>query len=126
MGIQFKKVTWYSQLFAIIIFVGVFYLGFYLGGKYNCPDNEITFDVPSNAIVATFTCDDNKIIQTEFLNDTVSLDLSDGRSMILPQVISGSGARFANSDESFVFWNKGNTAFIQENGETTYQNCVED
>ena len=29
-------------------------------------------------------------------------------------MMSGSGARYANKDESFVFWNKGNTAFITE------------
>jgi membrane-bound inhibitor of C-type lysozyme len=38
--------------------------------------------------------------------------------------VSGSGARYANSNESFVFWNKGNTAFIEENGKTTYSNCT--
>jgi membrane-bound inhibitor of C-type lysozyme len=30
--------------------------------------------------------------------------------------MSGSGARYANADESFVFWNKGDTAFITEGG----------
>jgi membrane-bound inhibitor of C-type lysozyme len=44
----------------------------------------------------------------------------------LPQAMSGSGARYANKDESFVFWNKGNTAFITEGaaGEETYSDCV--
>jgi membrane-bound inhibitor of C-type lysozyme len=48
--------------------------------------------------------------------------------MELPQVISGSGARYANADESFVFWNKGDTAFITEgpddNDNMTYKDCV--
>jgi membrane-bound inhibitor of C-type lysozyme len=41
-------------------------------------------------------------------------------------VLSGSGARYANKDESFVFWNKGDTAFITEgaSGEETYSDCV--
>jgi membrane-bound inhibitor of C-type lysozyme len=39
--------------------------------------------------------------------------------------LSGSGARYANSDETFVFWNKGDTAFITEgNGKETYSGCV--
>jgi len=44
----------------------------------------------------------------------------------LPQVMSGSGARYANKDESFVFWSKGNTAFITEGagGEETHSDCV--
>jgi len=40
------------------------------------------------------------------------------------QAISASGARYANTDESIVFWNKGDTAFIQEGDVTTYENCV--
>ncbi len=40
--------------------------------------------------------------------------------------MSGSGARYANKDETFVFWNKGDTAFITEgkNDNQTYSDCV--
>ena len=31
MKIELYKVTWYSKLFAVVLFVGTFYLGFYLG-----------------------------------------------------------------------------------------------
>ena len=31
MIIEWNKVTWYSKLAAVIIFVGVFFLGFWLG-----------------------------------------------------------------------------------------------
>lgn len=55
----------------------------------------------------------------------VQLELSDGRELTLPQVISGSGARYANRDESFVFWNKGRTAFVEEAGQQTYTGCVQ-
>jgi membrane-bound inhibitor of C-type lysozyme len=46
--------------------------------------------------------------------------------MKLPQVISGSGARYANEDESFVFWNKGDTAFVTEgtDDKMTFKDCV--
>ena len=40
------------------------------------------------------------------------------------QTVSASGARYANADQSFVFWNKGQTAFIEENGKQTYSGCV--
>lgn len=75
---------------------------------------------------ATFTCDDGKSIHAIFYPEFVDLSLSDGRTMSLPQTMSGSGARYANSDESIVFWNKGNTAFITEGGDDnmTYANCV--
>ncbi len=74
-----------------------------------------------------FACDADKSIDATFYEDKVELKLSDGRSMELPQVISGSGARYANADESFVFWNKGNTAFVTEGPDETmtFENCVE-
>jgi membrane-bound inhibitor of C-type lysozyme len=72
--------------------------------------------------VATFTCESGKTIGASFYADKVELELSDGRSLSLPQVMSGSGARYANKD----FWSKGNTAFITEGagGEETYSDCV--
>jgi membrane-bound inhibitor of C-type lysozyme len=76
----------------------------------------------------TFKCEGDKAIDATFYADSVDLTLTDGRSMELPQVISGSGARYANADESFVFWNKGDTAFITEgpddNENMTYKDCV--
>ncbi|HUD03973.1 MAG TPA: MliC family protein, partial [Candidatus Paceibacterota bacterium] len=59
-----------------------------------------------------------------FYGDKVTISLSDGRTMNLPQTISADGGRYANTDDSFVFWNKGNTAFITENGTTTFSNCI--
>lgn len=76
-------------------------------------------------IEAKFICKNNKTIQTKFdnNNDTVDLVLSDGRNLKLPRAISASGARYANQEESLVFWNKGDTAFLEENGTSTFANC---
>ena len=78
------------------------------------------------AAVATFKCDEGRMIDASFYADAVELKLSDGRSLKVPQVMSGSGARYANEDESFVFWNKGDTAFVTEgaDGRETYSDCV--
>lgn len=78
----------------------------------------------------TFACSDSKtIIATFYLQDDkfVDLKLIDGRNMSIPHAISASGARYAKSDESFVFWNKGDTAFVTEGATSsveTYSNCV--
>lgn len=45
--------------------------------------------------------------------------------MTLAQTISADGVRYANADESFVFWTKGNGAFVMEGNDQTYANCVE-
>ena len=56
---------------------------------------------------------------------SVKITLSDGRNFDLPQTISASGIRYANSDESFVFWGKGNGALVLENNvEKSYIGCV--
>ncbi len=78
-------------------------------------------------IRAVFVCAAGKRIDATFINGAnskVLLTLSDGRKLTLPQTMSGSGARYANADESIVFWNKGNTAFIEEKGATTYADCA--
>jgi membrane-bound inhibitor of C-type lysozyme len=75
---------------------------------------------------ATFKCKEGKSIDAKFYADAVDLKLSDGRSMKVPQAMSASGARYANKDESFVFWNKGDTAFVTEGKDEamTYSDCL--
>ena len=75
---------------------------------------------------ATFKCQGGKSIDAIFYANSVSLKLSDRRSLIVPQAMSASGARYANKDETFVFWNKGDTAFITEgkDGKETYSGCA--
>jgi membrane-bound inhibitor of C-type lysozyme len=69
--------------------------------------------------IAKFACRDGKTISAAFYSNSVELKRSDGRSFNVPQTLSGSGARYANSDETFVFWNKGDTAFITEGQQQT-------
>jgi len=97
---------------------------FYFDQKY--PQTNSAVEKPTDGVINSviFNCADNKSIQGIFFKDRVELSLSDGRNMLLSQAISASGARYANSDESFVFWNKGNTAFIDEKSEITFKDCV--
>ena len=76
---------------------------------------------------AVFSCADSKSITAVFYpkdDKFVDLMLSDGRKLSVPHAMSASGARYAKPDESFVFWNKGDTAFITENGSTTFSDCA--
>ena len=85
-------------------------------------------DSTKEAPIATaiYKCAGDKGIDATYYPDSVALVLTDGRSLELPQVISGSGARYANADESFVFWNKGDTAFVTEGADDamTFEDCV--
>ena len=81
----------------------------------------------SCSVTATFKCAGKKTVVAEFDRapvDQVKLKLSDGRDLTLPHAISADGARYANADESIVFWNKGDTAFVTENGKETYSGCA--
>jgi membrane-bound inhibitor of C-type lysozyme len=116
-----------------------------MSSQYTCPsaDGLNRFALVAAAIVAlvvldadaraedavskvVFACMDDKTIDATFYTDRVDLALSDGRSISLPQTMSGSGIRYANPDETFVFWSKGDTAFVTEGADETetYSNCV--
>jgi membrane-bound inhibitor of C-type lysozyme len=71
----------------------------------------------AETIHARFDCDGGESIEAAFDNGPKP-------SVELPQALSASGARYANGDESIVFWNKGDTAVIEESGRTTYRDCV--
>lgn len=74
-------------------------------------------------IEATFVCPDGTRIDTVFDNraDTVTFTLLD-ETITLPRAISGSGARY--SDGTTTFWNNGDEALIEINGETVYNGCI--
>ncbi len=111
-------------IFIIAAAIGVAAAFIFSGGRGAKQSNVAT---PSGGTEALFECDSGKSIDAIFYpkpDDHVDLKLNDGRKLAVPRAISASGARYANSDESFVFWNKGDTAFIQENSVETFQNCV--
>ncbi|HWA64444.1 MAG TPA: MliC family protein [Candidatus Paceibacterota bacterium] len=57
---------------------------------------------------------------------SAKVSLSDGRKFTLRQTISADGVRYANADESFVFWTKGDGALILENGnQKDYTDCIQ-
>ncbi len=88
----------------------------------------------------TYLCQNNKTIEAFFYegdfypvqpgeppipSGQVKIILSDGRTFDLPQTISADGVRYANSDESFIFWSKGNGVLVLENGvEKNYVGCL--
>ena len=121
MKIKWKEVTRFSQLIAIILFLVVFFVGFCLGRRF---ENNFILGTPSNS--AEFTCAENRNIHADFYESLVYVDMGLWKTAYLPQTISASGARYANSDESIVFWNKGNTAFVTEGGpdNITYKDCI--
>lgn len=144
-----KKITVFIILI-IIIFVGVVIWYFYGRGNNNqlTPSSAATTTstgtVASSSTIpvasAVYLCDGGKTINAAFYRGeqipvepgqppvptgSVKVVLSDGRSFDLLQTISADGGRYANGDESFVFWDKGDTAPVLENGvEKDYIGCI--
>ena len=121
MKIIWDKVTWASQIVAIVLFVAVFFVGFFIGRKF---ENKFILGAPINSV--KFACTDNKTIEAAFYKNFVRLETKEWKTIYLPQTISASGARYANADESIVFWNKGDTAFVTEGdpNNPTYKDCA--
>ncbi len=119
-------------LVSVLVIVAAIILGMYLLNRpVQAPasplDNAIGVNMGGQDSVYTFLCSDGKYITATFhIPEDVNVDiaLSDGRTMSLPHALSADGARYANADESVVFWDKGTSAFIQEKGVTTYDNCL--
>jgi membrane-bound inhibitor of C-type lysozyme len=121
MKIIWNKVTKFSQVIAIILFVAVFFVGFLIGRKF---ENKFILGEPINSV--KFVCADNKTINASFYKNFVHLEFGWQKTLYLPQTISADGGRYANADESIVFWNKGNTAFVTQGdpNNETYKDCV--
>ena len=121
-------------IFLIIIFAGT---GIWYADNKG---NKNLFLSPSPIAQVAYICNGDKTIDAAFYkgeqksvepgeppipSGSVKIVLSDGRNFDLPQTISADGARYANSDESFIFWSKGNGALVLENNvEKSYIGCV--
>lgn len=105
------------SLISLLTVILLIVIGFIIYSQYQ----KSTLKVLGHAL---FKCDDNKTIEATFYEDDVRLTLNQKQKLDLPRAFSASGVRFANEDESFVFWNKGSGAFIQENGQMTFRNCI--
>lgn len=116
----------------IIIIIGGVFVWEYRDSAWLAPllgsNNSATS--PNQTGAASYACDAGKTISATYYQSSVDLTLSDGRTMTLPQTMSGSGIRYANADGTFVFWSEGNTAFITEGAASstdqlqTFSNCV--
>jgi hypothetical protein len=138
-----------KKIYIICIIVAVVGLGvWYAFSRMN--DSEFVQEPPKgngeetgSSLVASakYICAGGKTIRADFYQGAASssasngepptpsglvhLTLNDGTSMSLAQTISADGIRYANPDESFIFWSKGNGAVVlQENREKDYMNCI--
>jgi len=116
----FRKLVLYIVIIIVIVIVGYNII-------HKAPlISPITTTPVTVTPVATapmnYACDDNATIVATFSNSSASLVLSDGRHLVLPQIVSADGAQYQQG--TILFVTKGDQGFLQENGNTTYSNCI--
>lgn len=155
--IVFNKVTWYSRLLALILFLLILpALAFYIGMQFegflaleeDLAQESHAADKLMNSLAswqkiaeAHYLCDGGKTIDAVYFegskqpavvegqmphpNGKVAVSLDGGDQITLLQTLSGSGIRYGNSDESLVFWSKGEEALIMRDNsmDLSYTNC---
>lgn len=61
----------------------------------------------------------NMEVTSRYIASPPSVELNLGDSMaVLPQAVSASGARYANQNETVVWWNKGDSATLTRRGQS--------
>ncbi len=114
----FRKIVFYIVIIILLVIVG-----------YSIDHKSVVAPVvppapaaPVAISTATFACDGGSTIAANFYTGSVDLTLSDGRKLTLPQVMGADGAQYRQGD--IFFANKGDQAFMEENGTNTYNNCI--
>jgi len=139
----------FIPIILVVISFGIWYLAVSSVMRREIPvTQEPPRPVPPGENSSTYSCDGGKKIVAIFREGTaapsanfapeapqppdrpiptgsVDITLSDGRAMTLARTISADGVRYANPDESFIFWSKGNGALVLEhNEEKSYIGCI--
>ena len=70
--------------------------------------------------IVNFYCQEG-ILKTQFGKNYIAIYFNDGKNILLPQTISGSGIRYELGSTTFI--GEGDNALLTE-GTTTYTNCI--
>lgn len=114
-----KPSIWISIFVIIVIALGIY--------VYTAaPKTVVAPPTATSTTALSFYCQDGKTIQAQFATDSVSLSLSDGRTLDIPQTVSGSGVRYESTTTGadILFSGKGDYMTLSEGGATTYGPCV--
>lgn len=114
--------TFRRAVFYIVILVLVLIVAYSIVHK--TPTTPTPVIPPAPVVISTenYSCDNNTTIKASFTSNSATVDLSDGRHFVLPQIISADGAQYQQG--AILLVTKGDQAFLQENGTPTYSDCL--
>src|SRR5690606_1600154 len=78
---------------------------------------------PTDPVTAYYT-DGTTVVEALFADDTVTFTEATLGTFTLSSVVSPSGLRFTNSDESMVFWENQGELVILNNGEAVFEGTL--
>jgi membrane-bound inhibitor of C-type lysozyme len=102
-----KSKVWPAIIILVIISVGGY---LYFNNNKN-----------SAGVVVNFYCQEGNL-KAQFGKNYVVITFADGKNILLPQAISGSGIRYEMGSTTFI--GKGDNAFLTEGMKTIYTNCL--
>jgi membrane-bound inhibitor of C-type lysozyme len=126
-----KSTTWVLAVLVIVL-IGVVW---YVSSRNSNPSLAIAPTGSSTTSASSTAANPNTIdyycstgtIDATYASGTVALVLSDGRTLTLPQTVSGSGIRYetgTGTAQDVVFQSEGNDAVLTENNKVTYNDCA--
>lgn len=104
-----------KKIISWILVVGVIAFAFFAVTHYK---KEVAQEdtLPEIESTAVFMNEEGKTVPAIFYDGAVMFNIEGLGDTVLPQTISGSGARYANEDENVIFWNKGDSVTITKDG----------
>lgn len=118
----------FTSITALLVAVIVVIIAIYFLNKADkaLPDNPKNSTPSFIQTTEQFACNAGKFIDATFTSSsTVTVVLSDARTLSLTQTTSTDGNRYVNQENNIVFWYKGNGALILENNtDQSYTGCI--
>jgi membrane-bound inhibitor of C-type lysozyme len=122
-----KSTTWTLVIIVIVLII----VAWYAFSETNSPmtgqqGSATTSSTVAQATSVNYFCASGTITAA-YASTSVNLVLSDGRTLVLPQTMSGSGIRYevgSGTPQDMVFSSEGSDAMLMENNKTTYNDCV--
>lgn len=111
-----------KPIYLLVLILVVFGLGGYFLGKGFFNKKQVQ---GSDIMKVSYDCSGGKSIVAEYSGNIVSLDLSNGRVVVLDRVAPFPGTKYSNPAGSFSFETFGRGAKITEGKTVTFENCTE-
>lgn len=114
-------------IIGIVLALCVAYVGYlYFSPTAEAPTVASQNNVQKESITnqVQYACAEDKVLVAWFSDQTAKIALTEDKIFTLTQVSDDdSGTAFENKMDQMVFWVKDQSAFLEQNGTTTYSAC---